>query len=172
MERTHSVATISVLVVLCLFGLLIGVRAVTQPFPDAPLSSDEGEVCTLVDVRQGERIRPRDVLVSVFNASTQGGLARQTIQQLGERGFGAGTEGNVDAPRVKFAEVWADTDQDPAALLVARQFGPRVPVVTGEDTTIGPGVVVVVGERFEQLRRARQFVRAPYDTQVCSPNVT
>ncbi len=168
-ERNHSVVTLAVLAVVCVFALFIGLKAAFEPFPDSPLGSDVSGTCLFIDVRQGERIGAQDVLVSVFNASGEAGLARNTIRQRSERGFGSGSEGNVDAPRVDYAEVWADTEDDPAALLVAKQFGPRVSVVTGDDTTIGEGVVVVVGEEFEELRRAPKYVRAPYDTQVCSP---
>lgn len=171
-ERDHTVATLTVLTVLCLFGVLLGVRALTEPFPDAPLSTDLTETCQLRVVREGERIGPHDVLVSVFNASSENGLARNTLIQLSERGFGSGTEGNVEAPRVRYAEVWADEADNPAALLVARQFGPRVSVRTGKDTGIGEGVIVIVGDRFEELRRGPKFVEAPYDTEVCSPTVT
>ena len=168
-QRNHSVATIAVLTVLCVFALFIGLRAAFKPFPDAPLSSDLSGTCNYVEFLKGDRIRPSDVLVSVFNASRENGLARNTLTQLAQRGFGSGTEGNIEARRVEYAEVWADTEDDPAARLVARQFGPRVPVVTGQDTSLGQGVVVVVGERFESLKRAPQSVKAPYNTQVCAP---
>ena len=171
-EGSHSVATLTVLTVLCLFGAFLGLRALTEPFPDAPLSSDLSDTCTTIRVLEGERIGPADVLVSVFNASTENGLARNTLIQLNERGFGSGDEGNIDGQDVEYAEVWADAEDDPAAVLVARQFGPRVPVRVGEDTTIGEGVIVIVGDRFDELRRGPKFVEAPYDTEVCSPAVT
>lgn len=167
-ERNHPVLTMAVLAVLCLVGAFIGLRALTQPFPEAPLSSDGTDTCTTIEVRQGERIGASDVLVSVFNASSENGLARNTLVQLSERGFGSGTEDNIEAD-VEYAEVWAEREDDPAALLVARQFGPRVPIRTGQDTTIGEGVIVVVGERFDQLRKAPKFVEAAYDTEVCAP---
>ena len=68
-ERNHSVATLAVLVVVCVFALFIGLKAAFKPFPDSPLGSDVSGTCLFVDVRQGERIGAQDVLVSVFNAS-------------------------------------------------------------------------------------------------------
>ena len=76
------------------FALFIGLKAAFKPFPDSPLGSDVSGTCLFVDVRQGERIGAQDVLVSVFNASGEAGLARNTIRQLSERGFGSGNEGN------------------------------------------------------------------------------
>lgn len=168
MESRHSAITMVVLVVLCLFGLFFGVQALTQPLPDGPLVANPSSNCSPRVVNEGERITRADVLVSVFNATNEGGLARETLSQLSQRGFGSGSDGNVEAD-VKYAQIWANEEHDPAALLVLQQFGPRARLKVGQDTTIGPGVVVVVGEQFERLSPGPRSVRAPYDTEVCSP---
>lgn len=168
-EGEHSGLTMTVLGVICLFMVLFGVKALVQPFPEDALTGDAGAQCVTREIRKGERVRPDDVLVSVFNASGRGGLARETMSQLSQRGFHSGTEGNVKADEVRYAQVWADTPHDPAARLVAGQFGPTVKVKVGRDTSIGPGVVVVVGENFDELGNGPRSVRAAYDTEICSP---
>ncbi len=89
--------------------------------------------------------------MSVFNGSERSGLASATVAQLEERGFVAGDVG--DAPQqISSTQIWADDATNPAIQLVQRQFK-RAKVVSG--TQIGPGVVVVVGEKFTTLRTSR-----------------
>ena len=94
-------------------------------------------------------MRRDEIVVSVFNGSERSGLASATVAQLEERGFVAGDVG--DAPQqIASTQIWADDATNPAVQLVQRQFK-GAKVVPG--TQIGPGVVVVVGEKFTTLRK-------------------
>lgn len=135
---------------LLLLGLLLvgaavwGWNALTKPFPqDEPVA-----ICEDTAVTAGSEVRRDEIVVSVFNGSERSGLASATIAQLEERGFVAGDVG--DAPQqVSSTQIWTDDATNPAIQLVQRQFK-RAKVVSG--TQIGPGVVVVVGEKFTTLR--------------------
>ena len=138
------------LTLLALASLLVvatvwGWSALTKPFPqDEPVA-----ICEDTPVTTGSEVRRDEIVVSLFNGSERSGLASATIAQLEERGFVAGDVG--DAPQqISSTQIWADDATNPAVQLVQRQFK-RAKVVPG--TQIGPGVVVVVGEKFTTLRK-------------------
>jgi hypothetical protein len=170
--RARSATTLGVLAALCVIGLMLGIRALTADLPGS-IIREPGPACETRTVQKGGKVRPADVLVSVFNAGTRSGRASRTMTQLQERGFAAGESGN--APRgtdVKRVQVWVDDPDNPAARLVARQFGKGTKVVTG-NPVLGIGVVVVVGDDLERLaRRAPQEVVAQARDEICSPPVT
>ncbi len=122
-----------------------GWSALTKPFPkDEPVA-----ICEDTPVTAGSEVRRDEIVVSVFNGSERSGLASATVAQLEERGFVAGDVG--DAPQqISSTQIWADDATNPAVQLVQRQFK-GADVVPG--TQIGPGVVVVVGEKFTALRK-------------------
>ena len=141
---TRSGLTLLVLGVLLVVATAWGWSALTEPFPsDEPVA-----ICEDTPVAAGSEVRRDEIVVSVFNGSGRSGLAGATIAQLEERGFVAGDVG--DAPQeAAGTQIWADDATNPAVQLVQRQFkGARV--VSG--TQLGPGVVVVVGEKFKTLR--------------------
>ena len=96
----------------------------------------------------------------------------QTMKsQLEQRGFAPGTQGNApDDIKVDHARVWALNPANPAVQLVARQFGPRTPVVKGQPD-FGVGIVVVVGNNFQALAKAPLQVVARRPAEICSPAV-
>jgi hypothetical protein len=144
-DRLKHALTLLALFAIVIVGALWGWSALTKPFPqDEPVA-----ICEDTPVAAGSEVRRDEIVVSLFNGSERSGLASATIAQLEERGFVAGDVG--DAPQqISSTQIWADDATNPAVQLVQRQFK-RAKVVPG--TQIGPGVVVVVGEKFTTLRR-------------------
>ena len=170
-RRTLTAITLMVLTGLLVVGAIVGVRTLFAPLPgsdeeeelDAPAVAASCED----DIRAGKRVRSKDVTVSVFNAGSQGGLAERTRSQLEERGFLPGDVGNApDGLEVQFVRVLAPTRQDPAARLVARQFGTKT-FIQVTDENYGPGVDVVVGSDFAGLVDAPKRMRAKVDGSGC-----
>lgn len=172
MAQRHQGITLGILTALCLFGLFFGVRAITAPVPEQSLVADPKPVCQEREVKAGTKVGPQEVTVSVYNAGGRAGMASRTLQDLIEKGFSGGNSGNVEAPEVKRVQVWADARNNPAATLVARQFGPGTKVVA-KDELPGIGVVVVVGPNLDgMLKDAPVSVKAKVDSSFCSPPVT
>ena len=150
-----------------LIGLLAGAgwwgwARLTEPIPEA---SQQGRVCEVRQVRAGEKVFRRDVVVSVFNAGTRSGLASRTLTTLTDRGFAPGRSGNAPQDTtVHVAQIWTREPNNPAVRLVARQFDD---VVVKRGRRLGPGVVVVVGNQFRRLGKGVGFVRATRDARFC-----
>lgn len=172
MERhARSAATLAVLAMLCVFGVVVGVRAVTADFPDDPLVEPTGPVCETHRVEPGTPVKTGDVMVSVYNSGTRSGWANRALNQLERRGFAPGKTGNAPKDvKVKNVQVWADDPANPAVRLVARQFGAKTPIVKGKPQ-LGVGVVVVVGNGFDKLVKAPRAVKVRKPAQICSPQV-
>lgn len=162
----RTAITLAVLVALLAAGAAWGLHAAFAPFPgkvDTPL-------CVPREVKAGTRVFPADVTVSVYNAGTRGGLAGRVMQELVDGGFREGVDAN--APRdvkVRKAQVWTDDRRSPAARLVASRLGKHTKVV--QRKLIGPGVNVIVGDRFRAVRKGPRSVVARRDTTICSPPV-
>ena len=156
----RSALTLAVLAVLVLVAALWGWAALTEPFPrDEPVA-----ICEDQTVTAGSEVRRDQVVVSVFNGSGRSGLAGATSAQLGERGFVAGDVGDSPLPAAT-TQIWSSDPKNPAVLLVKRQFK-RAEVVQGD--ALGPGVVVVVGEKFQSLRKKQvESVVAKADATYC-----
>ncbi len=107
--------------------------------------------------------------VNVYNGGSGAGLAGQTLDTLSARGFRAGQASNVSDAGVRRVQVWVVEGEEDAGKLVARNFGPRVPVKTvqgGKD--LGDGVDVVVGNRLGPLARPVRSVKVKPDEGGCS----
>jgi hypothetical protein len=160
----------SALTLVTLLALLLGAgfwgwQAFTEPLPTA----EEPPVCEDTKMPAGAEVRPQQVTVSVYNASDRNGLAGFTMELLVSEEFGQGESGN--APRgtdVPTAEIWAEDPDGPAAVLVQSYFG-RAVVIREPPATLGPGVVVIVGEDFKRLRKGRDSIVADEDASVCVP---
>jgi hypothetical protein len=153
--------TLLVLVGLVGLGGYYGYRALFSPVPDDAVTASSGDRTCEAGLRKGETVRPRDVTVTVLNAGSRSGLAGEVQDRLARRGFLRGTIDNApeDLP-VRFVRVLAPSPKDPAALLVAAQFGDNTYVQRSRQD-LGPGVVVIVGDRFRGLApRAPRRVRA------------
>jgi hypothetical protein len=144
----RSALTLAVLAGLVLVAALWGWSALTEPFPeDEPVAICEDQV-----------------VVSVFNGSKRSGLASATSAQLGERGFVAGDVGDSPVP-ARTTQIWSSDPTNPAVALVEQQFK-KAEVVPGD--ALGPGVVVVLGEKFQSLRKKQvESVVAESDATYC-----
>jgi len=170
--RARSAATLGVLVVLCLLGILLGIRALTADLPTDPLVESSTEQCETRTVAKGKKIRASEVTVSVYNAGSKAGAASKVMKELQTRGFAPGESGN--APKgtdVVRAQVWAESRKNSAALLVARHLGDGIRVFGGRQV-LGPGIVVVVGNDLGKLPPGPKQTTAARPTKICSPPVS
>lgn len=165
-SRARSAATLLVLTALLVAGAAYGWTALTAPLPRT--TEVPQEPCIEEQVDKGDKVRPGQVLVSVLNAGTTNGLAGRTMTLFVEAGFGEGTEGNApEGTEVARAEIWVEDLRNPGARLVATRLGRNVEIVkrsTGE-----PGVVVVVGDKFEKLRKGRPSITVQRPGTICRP---
>ena len=164
-RRTLSAVTLLVLLGVLGIFLLVGWRTVTAPGPwddQGPSAAD-----CVQGLSKGDLVRTSDVTVSVYNAGTRSGLAGRTQEELLARGFLPGDLGNApdDIGKVALVAVLASNQQDPAAMLVARQFGQDTKVRKYDE--LGSGVEVVVGDRFEGLVPAPRRMRAQASGSGC-----
>lgn len=156
----RSALTLLALGLLLIAATVWGWAALTEPFP----KNEPVAICEDTAVTAGSEVRRDEIVVSVFNGSTRSGLAGATIAQLEERGFVPGDVGDAPQP-ASSTQIWADDANNPAVQLVQRQFK-QARVVPG--TKIGPGIVVVVGEKFKNLRDKQvESVIAEADATYC-----
>ncbi len=167
-EATTAV-TMLLLVGILVLGMVVGYKSLFRPLPGSggtPAASPSPS-CVPQKLR---KVTTADVQVSVFNAGDRAGLAGATEDQLAGRGFKRGDIGNAPSgTQVRFVQVWTTTKGDPAATLVARQFGPHT-VVRTVKKPLGPGVVVVVGSDYRGMQKhASRSLVVRRDTTVCVP---
>jgi hypothetical protein len=163
-QHVKTLLTLAVLAVLVLVGLTWGWSSLTSPFPH---TASQGP-CATTTLQPGDRVSAPKVVVSVFNASDRVGLAERTMSEFEDQGFGPGTVGN--APKgtvVPFAQVWSQNPGDPAVRLVVSRLGKLAHVI--QKTHSGPGIIVVVGTRFQKLVPGLSSVKVVQPTTVCSP---
>jgi hypothetical protein len=164
-QHVRTAATLLVLLGILAAGALVGVKFLLSPTSDA--ATGPSQQCVTTSVKKGQRVAAGQVQVSVFNAGTRSGLADQTLSALTRRGFKKGEAGNAPSTsRVKVAQVWTTRRPDPAARLVARQFGPATTVRIVK-VNLGPGVDVVVGDGFQRLGKAKRVVVATTTSKAC-----
>lgn len=148
MSKGRTAITLVLLVGVLVGMLLIGWKAASKPFPETASSEP---TCQAEKVKK--QIFRREITVSVYNGSKRRGLADQTMAELERRFFRPGDVANApDGVKVSYAQVLSTDENDPAARLVAAQFKPRAKVVQAEDE-YGPGVDVVLGPKFKNLRK-------------------
>lgn len=159
-----TLLTLAVLAGLVLAGVSWGWSSLTQPFPSKAAQQD----CYDTQLQPGDRVSPPKVLVSVFNASKRVGLAERTMAAFQAQGFGEGDVGN--APKgadVRYAQIWASDPRNPAVRLVASRLGHHVQIVDKRHG--GPGVIVMVGAKFQKLVQGKQSTKVTEPTTICSP---
>jgi hypothetical protein len=156
-----TAVTMAVLCVILVIGAVVGFNALFAPLPgseeEQPAAAPT-ESCVVEPVRKGRKLRTGQVVVNVFNGGTRAGLAGQTMDALRSRGFQGGQIGN--APRknkVKRVQIWIEEGEEAAGRLVARQFGPKTPVMTPKED-LANGVDVVVGNNYRTLQKGPRFV--------------
>jgi hypothetical protein len=164
LQGLRSTLTLVFLVAVLIGAAIWGWGAAMKPLPE----SDEPPPCEDTAVDTGQKVYPDQVTVSVFNASSRAGLAGRTLDAFVDDGFGEGDSGN--APRgttVTHSQIWTSDPQSPAVRLVKSHLGPGSDVVEGE--ALGIGVVVVVGEEFDELKRGKKSTKARQPGFICSP---
>lgn len=165
--RLRTLLTLAFLSLLLLGGVAWGWAQVTEPFP----GKVEASVCVDTSYAAGEELFVQDVTVSVLNASSREGLASRTLTQLEDAGFAGGETANaptgttVDGP----AEIWVTDPENPGARLLRRRIG-QVPV-RADVVSPAPGVTLVVGDAFGELRQGPASLVLDSATVVCSPPV-
>ena len=164
-RRLSTAVTLTALIALLVIFAIVGLNSLFAPIDKTPGSTDP--TCTPQQVPAGGRVKSQDVTISVYNASDRSGLASDTLTLLAERGFKLGEAGNAPAgTEVRFAQVWTSDRKSTAARLVARQFGSNT--VIKEAADLGPGVDVIVGERFSGLAAdAPTSLKNRETTEVC-----
>lgn len=170
-RRLTTGITLLVLIGLLFLGAAWGWKALFAEVPGGSLLGGEPvPTCSPERVKAGQKIRARDVRVSVFNAGSQSGLASETLDVLRKRGFRPGDAGNAPSDiKVRRVQVWSTIEDDPAARLVARQFGKKVKVRYA-DEDLGLGVDVVVGNKFKgRLVKAPRKLEVKKTREYCSP---
>ncbi len=67
-------------------------------------------------------------------------------------------------------QVWIVEGEELAGRLVARNFGPKVPVKTKDAADdLGDGIDVVVGNGLAKLAKPKRSIKIPADSEVCVP---
>lgn len=150
-RRLISAISLVVMAAATLVMALWGYHALTAPFSHDPAETPmAGAECTPGSGSAGV-VRRRDVTVSVFNSGQRAGRAQETLDLFEKAGFKPGAIGNApDGVSAARAEVRTTKQDDPAARLVARTLGRRTKVVVGTED-YGPGVDVVIGDKFRKL---------------------
>jgi hypothetical protein len=121
---------------------------------DDDTTASSGLTCAPEDQTTSGVVRRADVTVSVYNAGQRSGRAQDTLDLLESAGFRAGEVSNApDGIEVAKAAVYTTKADDPAAELVARTLGPKTQVVRS-DAEFGPGVAVIIGDKFRKLDAA------------------
>jgi LytR cell envelope-related transcriptional attenuator len=170
--RRHltTAVTLLVLVSILVLGVVLGVKTLFAPLPGSDkATATPSPSCSPKTVRKGQRIRSTQVQVSVFNGGTRSGLADETMRLLARRGFTQGDVGNAPSDaKVSRVRVLTTEKNDMAATLVARQFGRTTRVIVTE-TDLGPGIDVIVGNKFGKLAKAKRVLVAQSSSSVCVP---
>ena len=165
-----TAVTLVVLVSILVLGVVLGVRTLFAPLPGSDkATATPSPSCSPKTVKKGQRIRSTQVQVSVFNGGTRSGLADETMRLLAQRGFTQGDVGNAPTDaKVSRVRVLTTEKNDMAAALVARQFGRTTRVIV-TDTDLGPGIDVIVGNKFGKLAKAKRVLVAQSSSSVCVP---
>jgi hypothetical protein len=161
-------ATLLVAAVLLVVMAVWGYHAATSPISSAKTGSSSGSTCPPEDQKVTKYVRRGEVTVSVWNAGKRSGTAQATADLLESAGFKPGAVGNAPAGlTVKGVAVYTTKGDDPDARLVALALGQNAQVVrTDED--YGPGVDVVLGNRF----KVRLDPAAPHRVALPQPVTT
>jgi len=158
-RRVISWVTLGVSAVLALVMAVWGFHALTAPVKKDPPSAEASNNGGCVPAG-ASYVHRNEVTVSVFNAGKETGRAQKTLDMLENAGFVPGAVGNAPSrDKVARAEVHTTKADDPRARLVALALGKGTKVVV--TTVIGPGLDVIIGDRFKRLdASAPQRVRA------------
>jgi hypothetical protein len=155
-----------VALVVVLAGMAVyGFKSALAPLPGGKAADP---TCSGTEKQVQKYLKRSDVQVSVYNAGSRSGLAGQTLEKFDAAGFKAGNAGNAPgAAEVRRAVVWTTQPNDASARLVALALG-RGTRIEVTETDLGPGIDVLVGNRFRGLdRRAPQRVLLARPVETC-----
>jgi hypothetical protein len=166
-RRLTTGATLVVAVVVLCVMAVWGIKSATAPVESLGRSKSTGPGCDPADQKITEFVRRGDVTVSVYNAGKLEGRAQATMDLLERAGFKPGAVGNAPTGlKVTRASVYTTNSDDPGAELLAQALGKNTQVVH-TDEEYGPGVDVVIGDRFKKLDPA-----APTRIKLDTPKTT
>ena len=169
MSGRRLTTAITLLVLLLVLGgmAIYGFKSLTSPLPGGSAAEKK---CDGAEKQVQGYLKRSQVQVSVFNAGRREGLAGTTLEKVEAAGFRAGNAGNAPkSAEVPRAVVWTTEEHDRAALLVARAFGRRTKVEV-TNTDLGPGIDVLVGDKFKGLApRAIKRIRLATPIETCVP---
>lgn len=172
MNHTRGLVSLTALVVLFVFGIIVGFRLATAPVPELHLRNDDAEpTCKNITLKPGSKLSREQVTVDVYNAGSISGLASQTQRRLTRFGYQRGVIGNADDLDVSARNVTLIADRPGGAManLLRSQFRGKVRVVKGETST-STSIGVVVGDRFVGLnRKSRSSVPVSKSLDICVP---
>jgi LytR cell envelope-related transcriptional attenuator len=166
--------TLVALIVLLVFGLIVGWRLATEDVPSLQESTGSSEPsCRVQEFESGSTLRARQVTVNVFNSGSTPDLAGDTMRALTKQGFEGGMTGN--APQGVRADSVVILDPDPKASqvrLVARQFSDRIQIKKSSEGD-PVAVDIIVGNDFRVSRDIDQSaptsMKVKDTTDVCVP---
>ncbi len=166
-RRITTAVTLLVLMGVLAGMAVYGFKSLTSPLPGSAATK---KTCTGAEKQVEEYLKRSEVQVSVYNAGKREGLAGSTLDQVEAAGFRAGNAGNAPkSAEVSRAVVWTTKPNDPAAALVAKAFGKRT-LVEVTDTDLGPGVDVLVGDKFKGLApNAPRRIKLAAPVETCVP---
>jgi len=166
---TTGVSLVVAAVLLCIMGVW-GYHAATAPVPSDSTSSSSDPTCSPDQQTVDKYVHRADVTVSVYNSGEKAGRAQATMNLLERAGFRAGEVNNApDGVNAARASVYTTKADDPAAELVAAAFGHDTQVVHSDAEFNGPGVDVVIGDKFKKLDpNAPEKIKLPASVAGCS----
>ena len=167
-RRVLTGVTLVAASVLLLAMAVWGYNAATAPIEDDTTASPSaGPTCPKEDQKVTKYVRRGEVTVSVYNAGKKSGRAQATMNLLEAAGFKPGEVNNApEGVEVDKAAVYTTDGDDLEAQLVALALGKKTPNVRSDDE-LGPGVDVVIGDKFKRLDRS-----APKRLELPEPEVT
>jgi hypothetical protein len=161
---------VGLVVVVCIMAVW-GFKAVTAPIDEdgSGPSASSGPTCPPEEQVVTKDVRRGEVTVSVYNAGERPRRAQETMELLEQAGFKPGEVSNApEGIAVDKAVVYSTKTDDPAAQLVALALGKKTQVVHS-DEAYGPGVDVVIGDKFKRLNAsAPTRVDLPEPVTTCS----
>ena len=166
--RKITTAVTMLALLLVLIGMAVfGYQQLTAPLPDR---SSAKEKCTGAEKEVQGFLRRNQVQVSVFNAGNREGFAGSTLEKFVDAGFRAGNAGNAPkSAKVRRAVVWTTEEGDQSAQLVAKSLGRRTKIKITK-TDLGPGIDVIVGNKFNGLNhKAPRRIRLADPVEKCVP---
>lgn len=174
-HRNVAAASLAVTAVLVVVMAVWGFNSLTAPIDDDGFTTTVAAEDDVVTCGAGEEatilknLTSAEVTVSVYNAGKKAGRATETLNQLEDRGFEAGAIGNAPELSVDFVELHVKETDRLKAQLVALSLGKSAEIVVDNEKDLrGPGVNVVIGDKFRKLKAgAPRKIKRPEPITVC-----